>query len=122
MPADMIIEFFPILSERLSQKANTLSGGEQQMLAIGRALAGEPQLILLDEPSEGLAPLVVDTIGKLITHLRSRGITIFIAEQNLSFALTVSDRGYVLEKGRIVLEGKTDLLQSDKTVREYLVV
>ena len=119
---EMIIEFFPILSERLGQRANTLSGGEQQMLAIGRALAGEPQLILLDEPSEGLAPLVVDAIGKLLTHLRSRGITIFIAEQNLSFALTVSDRGYVLEKGRIVLEGKTDLLQSDKTVREYLVV
>jgi ABC-type branched-subunit amino acid transport system ATPase component len=119
---EMIIEFFPILSERLGQRANTLSGGEQQMLAIGRALAGEPQLVLLDEPSEGLAPLVVDAIGKLLTHLRSRGITIFIAEQNLSFALTVSDRGYVLEKGRIVLEGKTDLLQSDKTVREYLVV
>jgi ABC-type branched-subunit amino acid transport system ATPase component len=119
---EMITQFFPILGERLNQKANTLSGGEQQMLAIGRALAGEPQLVLLDEPSEGLAPLVVDAIGNLIIHLRSRGITMFIAEQNLSFALTVSDRGYVLEKGRIVLEGNTDLLQSDRTVGEYLVV
>ena len=119
---EMILEFFPILSERLNQKANTLSGGEQQMLAIGRALAGEPQLILLDEPSEGLAPIVVEAIGELIAHLRSHGITIFIAEQNLSFALAVSDRGYVMEKGRIVLDGDTDLLQSHKTVREYLVV
>jgi ABC-type branched-subunit amino acid transport system ATPase component len=119
---EMILEFFPILNERLNQKANTLSGGEQQMLAIGRALAGEPQLILLDEPSEGLAPLIVEAIGELISHLRSRGITIFIAEQNLSFALAVSDRGYVLEKGRIVLDGDTDLLRSHKTVREYLIV
>ena len=92
------------------------------MLAIGRALAGEPQLILLDEPSEGLAPIVVEAIGELISHLRNRGITIFIAEQNLSFALDVSDRGYVMEKGRIVLDGNTELLQSHKTVREYLVV
>lgn len=119
---EIILEFFPILSERLSQKANTLSGGEQQMLAIGRALAGEPQIILLDEPSEGLAPLMVEAIAELITHLRSRGITILIAEQNLSFALAVADRGYVLEKGQIVLDGDTDLLQSHKTVREYLVV
>jgi ABC-type branched-subunit amino acid transport system ATPase component len=119
---EMILEFFPILSERLNQKANTLSGGEQQMLAIGRALAGEPRLILLDEPSEGLAPIVIEAIGELITHLRNRGITIFIAEQNLSFALDVSDRGYVMEKGRIVLDGDTELLQSHKTVREYLVV
>lgn len=119
---EMILESFPILSERLNQKANTLSGGEQQMLAIGRALAGEPQLILLDEPSEGLAPIVVEAIGELISHLRSHGMTIFIAEQNLSFALDVSDRGYVMEKGRIVLDGDTELLQSHKTVREYLVV
>ncbi len=119
---EIILEFFPILSERLNQKANTLSGGEQQRLAIGRALAGEPQLILLDEPSEGLAPLMIEAIAELITHLRSRGITIFIAEQNLSFALAVADRGYVLEKGQIVLDGGTDLLQSHKTVREYLVV
>ncbi len=119
---EIILEFFPILSERLNQKANTLSGGEQQMLAIGRALAGEPQLILLDEPSEGLAPLMVEAIAELIIHLRSRGITIFIAEQNLSFALAVADRGYVLEKGQMVLDGDIDLLQSHKTVREYLVV
>ncbi len=119
---EIILEFFPILKERLNQKANTLSGGEQQMLAIGRALAGEPQLILLDEPSEGLAPIMVEAIAELIILLRSRGITIFIAEQNLSFALAVADRGYVMEKGKIVLDGETDLLQSHKTVREYLVV
>lgn len=119
---EIILEFFPVLRERLNQKAHTLSGGEQQMLAIGRALAGEPQLILLDEPSEGLAPLMVEAIAELIIHLRSRGITIFIAEQNLSFALSVADRGYVLEKGQIVLDGDIDLLQSHKTVREYLVV
>jgi branched-chain amino acid transport system ATP-binding protein len=119
---EMILRFFPILRERLNQKANTLSGGEQQMLAIGRTLAGQPQLILLDEPSEGLAPLVVEAIGELIIQLRSQGITLFIAEQNLSFALGVSDRGFILEKGRIVLDGDANLLQSHKTVRDYLVV
>lgn len=118
----MIYEFFPVLSERLKQKANTLSGGEQQMLAIGRALAGEPQLLLLDEPSEGLAPLVVETIGELISHLGERGVTIFLAEQNLSFALAVSERGYVIEKGQIALKGDIGLLESHQTVLEYLMV
>ena len=118
----MIYEFFPVLSERLNQKANTLSGGEQQMLAIGRALAGEPQLLLLDEPSEGLAPLVVEAIGELISHLGERGVTIFLAEQNLSFALAVSERGYVIEKGQIALEGDIGLLESHQTVLEYLMV
>lgn len=119
---EIIFEFFPILYERLDQKANTLSGGEQQMLAIGRALAGEVDVLLLDEPSEGLSPLIVDAIGELITKLGQRSMTILIAEQNLSFALNVAQRGYVLEKGRIVEAGDVSWLEHEQIVRDYLMV
>jgi branched-chain amino acid transport system ATP-binding protein len=119
---EVIFDYFPVLSERLDQKGNTLSGGEQQMLAIGRALAGQPDLMLLDEPSEGLAPLIVDAIGQLIIRLRDEGMTFLLAEQNLSFALSVASRGYVLEKGRIVDAGDVMALQSHKVVRDYLMV
>lgn len=119
---EVIFDYFPVLSERLDQKGNTLSGGEQQMLAIGRALAGRPDLMLLDEPSEGLAPLIVDSIGQLITRLRDEGMTFLLAEQNLPFALSVASRGYVLEKGRIVDAGDVTVLQSHKVVRDYLMV
>ena len=119
---DIIFEYFPVLYERLEQKGGTLSGGEQQMLAIARALVGQPQLILLDEPSEGLAPLIVDAIANLITYLRADGMTLLLAEQNLSFALSVASRGYVLEKGRIVDTGNVDALQSHKVVRDYLMI
>ena len=117
-----IYELFPRLEERRKQMAGTLSGGEQQMLAIGRALAGRPDLMLLDEPSEGLAPLIVDSIGQLITRLRDEGMTFLLAEQNLPFALSVASRGYVLEKGRIVDAGDVTVLQSHKVVRDYLMV
>jgi ABC-type branched-subunit amino acid transport system ATPase component len=119
---EVIFDYFPILSERLDQKGNTLSGGEQQMLAIGRALVGQPDLMLLDEPSEGLAPLIVDAIGQLIMRLKNEGMTFLLAEQNLPFALSVASRGYVLEKGRIVDAGDVAALQSHKVVRDYLMV
>ena len=92
------------------------------MLAIGRALAGKPDLMLLDEPSEGLAPLIVDAIGELIVRLKEEGMTFLLAEQNLPFALSVANRGYVLEKGRIVDAGDVNSLQSHKVVRDYLMV
>ncbi|GIK41978.1 MAG: ABC transporter ATP-binding protein [Chloroflexota bacterium] len=119
---EVIFDYFPVLSERLDQKGNTLSGGEQQMLAIGRTLASQPDLMLLDEPSEGLAPLIVDAIGQLIIRLRNEGMTFLLAEQNLPFALSVASRGYVLEKGRIVDAGDVTVLQSHKVVRDYLMV
>jgi branched-chain amino acid transport system ATP-binding protein len=119
---EVIFDYFPVLRERLNQQGNTLSGGEQQMLAIGRALAGEPALLLLDEPSEGLAPLIVDAIGELVLRLKEQGLAVLLAEQNLPFALAVASRGYVLEKGRIVDSGDVTALQSHKVIRDYLMV
>ncbi|MFN8454487.1 MAG: ATP-binding cassette domain-containing protein [Anaerolineae bacterium] len=115
-------EVFPILQKRLTQKGNTLSGGEQQMLAFGRALSAWAALDAVDEPSEGLAPLVVDAIGELITRLKAAGMTFLLAEQNLPFALSVANRGYVLKKGRIVDSGDVAALQGHKVVRDYLMV
>lgn len=120
---DIIFEFFPILYERLDQSAETLSGGEQQMLAIGRALAGDPDILLLDEPSEGLAPMIIDLITDLIVHLiEEKDIAVLIAEQNLGFALDVSERGYVIEKGSIVASEKVGKLKDNELVRKYLMV
>lgn len=118
--ADMERAFrmFPRLKERESQKAGTLSGGEQQMLAMGRALMSRPRLLLLDEPSLGLAPLVVHTIFEAIEEIRSEGTTILLVEQNAHAALGHSDRAYVLETGRIVMEGPSAKLAADPRIKE----
>jgi branched-chain amino acid transport system ATP-binding protein len=116
-----ILGLFPILRTRTDQAAGTLSGGEQQMLALGRALMGRPTLLLLDEPSIGLAPLVVRGIMDTVLALRSRGTTILLVEQNARAALSVADRGYVMEAGRIVLEGSARELSDNRDVqRAYL--
>jgi branched-chain amino acid transport system ATP-binding protein len=116
-----MLELFPILAERLHQKAGSLSGGEQQMLAIGRALMSSPDLLLLDEPSLGLAPQVVDRIFDLIGNLRDRGLTILLVEQNVVQSLEIADRGYVLANGRVELQGSAaDLRASPEIQDAYL--
>jgi branched-chain amino acid transport system ATP-binding protein len=118
---DMILSMFPILQERADQPAGTLSGGEQQMLAIGRALMARPRLLVLDEPSMGLAPKIVDMIFTVIRDLKDRGATILLVEQNARAALEIADRGYVLETGKVVLQGSADeLLVDDDVKRAYL--
>jgi branched-chain amino acid transport system ATP-binding protein len=116
-----VFELFPVLKERQKQRAGTLSGGEQQMVAIGRTMMARPKLLLLDEPSLGLAPKVVSGIFKAIRLLRTRGTTILLVEQNAKAALKIADRGYVLETGRIIMEGETgDLLNNKEVQRAYL--
>jgi branched-chain amino acid transport system ATP-binding protein len=114
-------QLFPRLAERRHQLAGTLSGGEQQMLAIARALMSRPQLLLLDEPSLGLAPVIVSEIFTIIRNLRETGITILLVEQNANLALQMSDRGYVLESGRLILEGiASELLHNEQLKKAYL--
>ena len=114
-------ELFPVLKAREKQAAGTLSGGEQQMLAVGRALMSRPKLLMLDEPSMGLAPLIVKEIFALIQRIRSMGTTILLVEQNARMALKVSDRAYVLQTGEITLSGKaSDLLKSEEVQKAYL--
>jgi branched-chain amino acid transport system ATP-binding protein len=116
-----VYELFPILKERKGQLAGTLSGGEQQMLAIARGLMSRPRLFLLDEPSLGLAPLLVEAIGGIIGEIKSRGVTILLVEQNVNMALQMASRGYVLEIGKIVLEGTgEELLNNDMVKKAYL--
>ena len=116
-----VYESFPILKERLNQDAQTLSGGEQQMLAMGRALLSNPELLLLDEPSMGLAPLFIREIFNIIEEISERGTTILLVEQNATIALEVSDRGYVIETGKIVASGSAqELLDSDEVKKAYL--
>jgi branched-chain amino acid transport system ATP-binding protein len=112
-----VCELFPILARRKGQQAGTLSGGEQQMLALGRALMARPALLMLDEPSIGLAPLVVQEIFEVIVRLRREGTTILLVEQNARAALSISDRGYVMETGRIMLEGAARELSANHDVR-----
>jgi branched-chain amino acid transport system ATP-binding protein len=118
---EKILTLFPILKEREDQAAGTLSGGEQQMLAIGRALMARPRLLLLDEPSMGLAPMLVEKILDTLVLLKSQGLTILLVEQNAQAALKIADRGYVLETGKVVLEGPAaDLLSDVEVKRAYL--
>jgi branched-chain amino acid transport system ATP-binding protein len=115
---ERVFDLFPRLEERIHQVGDTLSGGEQQMLAIGRALMSQPKLFLLDEPSLGLAPLLVEAVFETIEKVRAQGTTVLLVEQNARAALTMADRGYVLEVGRIVLEGTGKELLQDGRVRE----
>jgi len=117
----MVYEHFPILADRKKQAAGTLSGGEQQMLAIGRALMSRPRLLLLDEPSMGLAPLLVQEIFSIIKEINKAGTTILLVEQNASMALQIADRAYVMETGSIVLTGTgEELMQSEDIKKAYL--
>ncbi len=113
-----VLQLFPRLKERLNQKGGTLSGGEQQMLAMGRAIMAKPKLLMLDEPSMGLAPVIVDLIFDTIKRLNEEGMTILLVEQNAATALQVAHRGYVLEVGSIVLEGGGNELLNDEAVRK----
>ena len=116
-----VFRIFPRLKERRAQQAGTLSGGERQMLAVGRALMGKPKLLMLDEPSLGLAPLVVREIFRVIADLKQAGVAILLVEQNARAALQIADYGYVLETGEIVLEGPSaDLIGNPKVVESYL--
>ena len=118
---DYVFDLFPRLKERLAQKGGTMSGGEQQMLAMGRALMSRPKLILMDEPSMGLAPLFVERIFEIIKQVNERGISVFVVEQNANVALSIADRGYVLQTGEVVLSGPArELLDNEAMKRAYL--
>ena len=120
---EKVYDLFPSLKERSHHRGMELSGGEQQMLAIARSLMGNPQLLLLDEPSQGLAPILQKKLGNLIKNLQQEGITIFLAEQSLRLALEVSSRVYILEKGTIKFEGTVDEINADESIKsKYLAV
>jgi branched-chain amino acid transport system ATP-binding protein len=115
---DRILALFPILKEKLHLAAGTLSGGQQQMLALGRALMARPKLLFLDEPSMGLAPLIVEEVFRIIQSLRRSGTTIFLVEQNAHLALKISDRAYVMESGKIVMDGSSASIRDDSAVQK----
>jgi branched-chain amino acid transport system ATP-binding protein len=118
---ESVYEHFPILKERQSQAGGQLSGGEQQMLAVGRALMADPKLLLMDEPSMGLSPILVAEVGKIIKDINSRGISILLVEQNARMALKLASRAYILETGRIALQGKCeDLIDNEEVKRCYM--
>ena len=118
---DDVFGLFPILAERREQPAGSLSGGQQQMLAIGRAMMGRPKALLLDEPSLGLAPLVVKQVFEVIQRINRNGTTVLLAEQNAYAALKIAHRAYVIESGRIVLEGDRDSLLNNPAVRKAYI-
>jgi branched-chain amino acid transport system ATP-binding protein len=115
---DKVLGLFPRLKERFNQRGGTMSGGEQQMLAIGRALMSKPKLLLLDEPSLGLAPIIIQQIFEIVEQLRRDGVTVFLVEQNANQALKIADRAYVLENGRVVMQGTGAELLIDPKVRD----
>lgn len=115
---DYVYSLFPVLGERLAQSGGTLSGGEQQMLAIGRALMAKPRLLLLDEPSLGLAPMLVNRIFAVISQLKETGVTILLVEQNARKALEIADRAYVMETGRIIMEGDARTLAANPAIEK----
>ena len=115
---DRVFELFPRLKERENQKGGTMSGGEQQMLAMGRAMMANPKMLLLDEPSLGLAPVVVDRIYETIRTINQQGVTILLVEQNANYALDVSARGYVLETGKVALTDQSSALRSNEEVQK----
>lgn len=118
---DLVFTYFPILKERLNQKGGTMSGGEQQMLAIGRALMMQPELLMLDEPSMGLAPIIVEKIFTIINQLNKDGMTILLVEQNAYQALSIANRGYVIQNGQMVLSGRGyDLIENNDIQEAYL--
>jgi branched-chain amino acid transport system ATP-binding protein len=121
MDMEKIFSLYPVLQERRNQLAGTLSGGEQQMLAIGRAIMSRPKILLLDEPSLGLAPIMIEKTAEMIREIHKEGTTVLLVEQNAFMALTMSDRAYVLEIGKTVLEGKArDLLKNEHVQKAYL--
>ncbi|MDP9302505.1 MAG: ABC transporter ATP-binding protein [Actinomycetota bacterium] len=115
---EQVLQTFPRVRERLKQKAGTLSGGEQQMVAMGRALMADPKVLLMDEPSMGLAPVLVEQVFEIIRQIRALGKTIFVVEQNANMALSIADRGYVLQTGEIVLSGDAQELLNDPLMRQ----
>ena len=118
---ERVYDLFPVLSERRNQRGGFLSGGEQQMLTIGRALVGNPELLLLDEPSEGLAPLIVELLRQKIAELKAEGLTILLAEQGVAFSLALADRVYVLEKGAVRHSGAAAELRDDPALLDRLL-
>ena len=115
---DYVYSIFPILKERASQKAKTLSGGEQQMVAIGRGLMSRPKLLMLDEPSWGIAPILVDKIFEVIGEIRKNGVTVLLVEQDVEAALDIADRAYVIQTGKVVLEGKGRELRDSELIQK----
>jgi branched-chain amino acid transport system ATP-binding protein len=115
---DDVFTLFPILKQRLGQRAGTLSGGEQQMLAIGRGLMARPKLLMMDEPSLGLAPIMVEKVGTVVKDINSRGVAVLLVEQNAALALGVASRGYALQVGRIIFEGDIEQIKSSDIIRK----
>ena len=115
---EQVLEMFPRVRERLKQKAGTLSGGEQQMVAMGRALMADPKVLLMDEPSMGLSPVLVDQVFEIIKSIRALGRTVFVVEQNANMALSIADRGYVIQTGQVVLADTAENLLADPLMRE----